>query len=180
MPRKWLHKKLPSGKKIKERRQLRWLGKLLDDPYLLHLNRRSVSMGVGIGLFNAFLPLLGQMPLAAVMAILFRGNLVISVMLVWISNPLTMAPVLYWNYRLGDFLMGGWGHEVTSESGVEWWLANINNVLPPLMLGGIVTGLVSGLIGYRVTSALWQKEVMTRWRNRQLQLKLRKQPRDHS
>lgn len=179
MPRKWLRRKLPSDQKIKERRQLRWLGKLIEDPYLLHLNRRSVSMGVGIGLFNAFLPLLGQMPLAAVMAVLFRGNLVISVVLVWISNPLTMAPVLYWNYRLGDFLLGGWGHQVTSETGAEWWLANITNLLPPLMLGGITTGLVLGLIGYRVTSILWHLEVMNRWRNRQLKLKLRK-PRDHS
>lgn len=179
MPRNWLRRKLPSDRKIKGRRQLRWLGKLLEDPYLLHLNRRSVSMGVGIGLFNAFLPLIGQMPLAAVMAIVFRGNLVISVVLVWLSNPLTMAPILYWNYRLGDFLLGGWGHQVTSESGVAWWIANINNVLPPLMLGGITTGLVIALIGYRVTSILWHVEVMNRRRNKQLQLKLRK-PRNHS
>lgn len=179
MPRKWLRKKLPSETEIKKRPQLRWLGKLLDDPYLLHLNRRSVSMGVGIGLFNAFLPLLGQMPLAALMAVAFRGNLIISVVLVWISNPLTMAPVLYWNYRLGDFLMGGWGQQVTSGSGVEWWFANMRNVLPPLMLGGVTTGLVLALIGYRLTSLFWHFEVMNRWNNRQLKLKLRK-PRDHS
>ena len=179
MPRKWLRRKLPLDRKIKERRQLRWLGKLLEDPYLLHLNRRSVSMGVGIGLFNAFLPLIGQMPLAAVMAIAFRGNLMISVILVWISNPLTMAPVLYWNYKLGNFLLGGWSHPVTSEIGLDWWLANFNNLMPPLLLGGITTGLIAGLAGHRITSIFWHFEVMNRWRNRQLKLKLRK-PKNHS
>src|SRR4051812_48639281 len=107
MPRKLLKRYLPDPAKLKARKELRALGRLLEDPYLLHLNRRSVAAGLAAGLFVAFIPTLGQMLLAAALAILVRGNLVIAVIAVWITNPLTAPPILYVSYRLGAWMLGG-------------------------------------------------------------------------
>ena len=79
MPRKFLKRHLPDPDQLKARKELRWLGRLLEDPYLLHLNRRSVARGLAIGLFVAFVPTFGQMALAAALAMLLRGNLLIAV-----------------------------------------------------------------------------------------------------
>ncbi|NIQ12825.1 MAG: DUF2062 domain-containing protein, partial [Gammaproteobacteria bacterium] len=73
-----------------------------------------------IGLFVAFLPIPFQMLVAAVLAILFRVNLPISVALVWISNPLTMAPMFYFCYWLGSKLLSLPPQDITFELSIEW------------------------------------------------------------
>ena len=69
MPRKALKRILarfhsPEG----EHRLRRLFGELLHNNDLWHLNRYSVSWGVSVGLFVAFVPVPFQMPLAAAMA----------------------------------------------------------------------------------------------------------------
>ncbi|MFG1489351.1 hypothetical protein ABMA58_08885, partial [Oceanospirillum sp. HFRX-1_2] len=43
MPRRIIKKYMPDPKKLQQQKSLRFLGKLLDDPGLLHLTRRSVA-----------------------------------------------------------------------------------------------------------------------------------------
>jgi uncharacterized protein (DUF2062 family) len=58
-----------------------------------------------IGLFCAFLPLPFQMVIAASLAVLSRCNVPIAVVLVWVSNPITMTPMLFFSYQLGAWLL---------------------------------------------------------------------------
>ncbi|MDN5848735.1 MAG: DUF2062 domain-containing protein [Nitrococcus sp.] len=132
MPRQFLKQHLPNVDKVLARRELRPLGRLLDDPYLLHLNRRSVAGGVACGLFVAFIPLPGQMLMAAMLAILLRANLVISVALVWITNPITMPPFFYLSYIVGTWVIGSpvtihFGFEPT----VHWFWAQFARIWNP-------------------------------------------------
>jgi uncharacterized protein (DUF2062 family) len=180
VPRQWLRKKLPAHRKISKHRSLRWLGRLLEDPFLLHLNRHSVSMAVGIGLFITFQPLAGQMLIAASLAILLRANLVISVILVWVNNPLTMPLSLYWNYHLGEFLLGGTPRTIEPEASLSWWLTTIPEIWFQLALGGLMTGSVAGWLGYRSTRILWRINVARKWRRRQKQHQLPLDFQDHS
>jgi uncharacterized protein (DUF2062 family) len=101
-------------------RHLKILGPLIHDPNLLHLNRRSVSGAVSVGLFIAFIPVPFQMLLAAITSIFVRVNLPISVGLVWVSNPLTMPPLFYFAYKLGAWILHAPPQHFTFELSFDW------------------------------------------------------------
>ena len=96
----------PDLEKIKEEKVLKILGPAILQPNLWHLNRKSVSRAIAIGLFCAFLPIPLQMVLAAFFAIIFAANLPISVILVWITNPITIPPILLIAYKIGALIIG--------------------------------------------------------------------------
>ncbi|MFC6755273.1 DUF2062 domain-containing protein, partial [Halorubrum tibetense] len=89
MAKKLLKRWMPDPAKIRNHASLQFLGNVLHDPNLFHLNRTSVSRAFFVGIFICFLPIPGQMGLAALCALWFRANLPISAALVWISNPIT-------------------------------------------------------------------------------------------
>ena len=104
MARKLLKRLMPDPESIRKRPGLKFLGKLLHDPNLFHLNRHSVSVAAFVGVFTSFLPLPGQMLIAAGLALLARCNLPLSIVLVWISNPLTILPIFATTTKLGTII----------------------------------------------------------------------------
>jgi len=106
MPRKTIRRILPDFAKVLKHPSLRWTEPLIRDPNLLHINRESVSLAVFIGIFAAFIPLPGQTFIAAALAFWLHANLPISVLTIWISNPVTIGPMFYLTHRLGSFLLG--------------------------------------------------------------------------
>ena len=105
MPRRLIRRYMPDPSSIREHKSLRFLGTLLHDPNLWHLNRHSVARAMAVGLFAAFIPIPMQMLLAAALAVSVRGNMPIAVSLVWLTNPITMPPVFFCTYQLGAWLM---------------------------------------------------------------------------
>lgn len=95
MPRRLFKRYMPTPDSIKGNKSLRFLGKLIHDPNLWHLNRHSVARAMAIGLFWAMIPMPMQMLAAAAVAIPLRANLPISIGLVWLTNPITMPPIFY-------------------------------------------------------------------------------------
>ena len=89
---------------VKEEKILKIFGPAVLQPNLWHINKKSVSRGFAIGAFCAFLPIPGQMLLAAFLAITFAGNLPISLILTWISNPFTYTPIFILLIELENFL----------------------------------------------------------------------------
>ncbi len=73
---------MPSAARMREFRSLHLLGDWIYETNLWHINRYSASMAFFVGLFSAFMPIPGQMVLAALLAMLLRCNLPISVCLV--------------------------------------------------------------------------------------------------
>ena len=69
----------------------RWVRDTIAQPMVWHLNRRSVAGGVAVGLFVSWVPLPMQMLLAAVLAAVLRVHVPVSVVMVWFTNPLTVA-----------------------------------------------------------------------------------------
>ena len=61
MPKKFLRKFLPDPHTIRDHKSLQLFGKLLHDPNLWHLNRRSVSLAFANGMFFMWVPLPFQM-----------------------------------------------------------------------------------------------------------------------
>lgn len=173
MARKFLKRLLPAPEKMREHPSLRVFGSLLHDPNLWHLNRRSVTLAVFIGLFIAFVPVPSQMLLAGLTAILFRANLPLSVMLVWITNPLTIPAIFYFTYKIGALVLGVDTQPVQFELSFSWLEDELIKLWRPLLLGSLLTGLFFGLLGSATIHILWRVHVIHRWRKRQRQRALR-------
>lgn len=166
MPRKTLRKWLPASHKIVESRAIRWMGPLLNDPNLFHINRSSISASFFIGLFCAFLPLPGQTIIAALLALLFRTNLPLAVALIWVSNPLTIPPMFLFSYSVGVLLLGHDFNHFHIELTWEWAVAQGQAIWLPLLVGSLLCGLVSGAIGYLTIHQLWRWRVIKDWDKR--------------
>lgn len=166
MARKLLKRFLPTNAAIKSNPALRCLGGLLHDPNLFHLNRHSVSVAFFVGLFIAFLPTPGQMPLAALGALLLRCNLPISIALVWITNPITMPPIFFACYQLGRVMMQLDPAPMEFELTLEWFSSEISHIWKPLLLGSVTSGLVLGSLGYILMRGFWRWNVVQNWEKR--------------
>lgn len=166
MPRHLIKRYMPDPKVLRKHRHLRHLGALLHDENLWHLNRRSVAGGVACGLFWAMIPIPAQMVAAALSAIMFRINLPISVALVWLTNPLTMPPVFYFNYLVGTWLLGTPPNVGEFQLSVEWMASELNAIWKPLYLGSLVTGALLACLGYAAMRTYWRWHVLRRFKIR--------------
>jgi len=151
---------------IRNHKHLRVFGELLHDPNLWHMNRRSVSGAFAIGLFWAFIPMPFQMIAAAATAIPARVNLPISVTLVWISNPLTMPAMFYFNYLVGTWILGTHPESDGFHMNIASITHSMSVIWPPLYLGSFVMASIAGLLGYGVIRGLWRLQVANQWQRR--------------
>jgi len=147
---------LPEQHTFREHRHIRLFGTLLHDHSIWRLTRRSVAGAVGIGVFIAFVPIFGQMLVAAALAIYFRINLPIAVVFTWISNPFTFAPMLYVAYRLGSTLLDLPIVYTRFRLDYEWFLGILHEIWLPLLVGGVILGAAAGTISYYLIHMLWR------------------------
>jgi uncharacterized protein (DUF2062 family) len=173
MPKNRLLRYLPSPSQLRENPALRPVAHLLDRAEIWHLNRRSASGAVFIGLFCAFLPVPMQMVIAAALAIAARCNLPLAVVLVWISNPVTIPPLFYFTYRLGAWLLDMQLATDNIEVNFTWLRNNLGSIGYPLLFGSLVCGWVAGVSGFFLTRVLWRIHIVTRWRARRKRRKER-------
>lgn len=167
MPRRLFKRYMPSPDSIKGNKSLRFLGTLIHDPNLWHLNRHSVARAMAVGLFWAMIPMPMQMLAAAAVAIPLRANLPISIGLVWLTNPITMPPVFYCNYRLGAWLSDTPTMRMPEHLTLEWMTAELTHLWKPLYLGSLVAGVILAVLGYCLTMLYWRWWVQRSWRKRQ-------------
>ena len=95
MPRKTIRRFLPDMSELLNRPSLGWIRSLPQDPNLLHLNRHSVSLAVFIGIFCAFVPIPIQTLMVIAMCFWQGANLPLAMVIIWMSNPLTIPPMFY-------------------------------------------------------------------------------------
>jgi uncharacterized protein len=187
MARKLLKRYFPTPADIKNTRALHFLGDVLHDPNLFHLNRRSVSLAFFWGLFLALMPIPGQMAVCACAAVFFRCNLPICVALAWVTNPLTMVFFFYLAYEVGAFLtqsdrnsMGGvdvfqaikvgdlWDLLLDGQykSALYWLQEHVGGLWKPFLVGSLVVGLSLGSLGYMGIQLYWRWHVIRQWEKR--------------
>ena len=177
MPKKTLKQILPHPTRIREIRSLHILGDWIYATNLWHINRYSASMAFFVGLFVAFMPVPGQMVLAALLAVLLGCNLPLSVSLVWITNPVTMPAIFFLAYKIGALLIDVPLKEVHFELSFYWLSHSMAKIWKPFLLGCFICGLFFGSLGYFTISMLWRWRVSQRWRHRKRQ---REQARESS
>ena len=160
MPKKFLRKCLPDPHKITQSKSLRIFGKLLHEPNLWHMNRKSVSLAFMVGLFFMWVHLPSQMIFAAGAAIILRCNLPLSIALVWITNPVTMPPMFYSAYILGNWMLGLPPSNIEFEASFEWISQQMNAIWQPFLLGCFTLGVSSAVIGFAGIRLLWRLHIV--------------------
>lgn len=139
---------------------LRWVLKLRSSP-------RAIAGGLAVGMFVAFTPTVGiQIILAVIAATICNVNRPAAIAPVWITNPVTVAPVYTFNYWLGTFFYQGPPLSEVSRvfndvgralASLDVWdlkepvvamLRMGKEILIPLTIGSVVVGIVLGLLTY--------------------------------
>lgn len=166
MAKKLFRRFLPDADKVRAHRHLRFLTRWFHDPNLWHLNRRSVAGGTAVGLFMNFLPIPLQMVPAALGAILLRVNLPIAVACVWITNTFTIAPISYFCYLVGAWVLQTPVQTIEFDITWEWLGTELARVWQPFLLGSLIVSSVSAALGYFGVHALWRWHVIRDWERR--------------
>lgn len=168
MPKAFLKRYMPDRHKISEIKALHFLGEKLHRPNLWHLNRRSVSRAVGIGLWAMYTPPLPwQQIIAAALAIYFEANLPLAVALVWITNPLTWAPLYYAAYWVGTLITGHspFGFSEFSEF---FTIEKVWELGAPFLVGCFTLMNLGGVAGYFGIRYLWRRSAIHHWELRKV------------
>jgi hypothetical protein len=171
MPKKLIKKYLPSSESIKNNKSLGFLGDMIHEPNLWHLNRHSVVKAFAIGLFWGCMPMPFQMVAAALFALWLNANLPLSVAIVWFSNPITMPPIFYFEYLVGAWILDMPTVAFENEFSVEWLKDKLYEIGVPLYLGAVVCGIVLSTIGAFTVSFLWKRNALKRWKARKIRQK---------
>ncbi len=152
----FLRKYIPEKKHIQEHKHLRHFGDWLHDPNIWHLNRGSSAGGVAVGLFWAMMPLPLQTVFAAATAIFLRVNLPLSIIFLWVTNPITAAPIYYLAYKLGSVLLHEPIQKFHFEFSMHWVSETLVHIWQPLMAGCLLLGISSAAIAYVSIRLLWR------------------------
>lgn len=124
----------------------------------LSINRKSISIGIFVGLFWGFIPMPLQMLAVLATTPLFKFNVPIAISMVWLSNPLTMPFMYYMEYQTGNFLLGKEGIE-GMEMTLDWFSTNWDEIIIPLYVGTIPYSLGVSSLSYFIINRLWISSV---------------------
>lgn len=171
MIRKYLKKILPKPKDVNEQVKYPWLNRFIHDPHLWHINRRSISGGLAIGLFIAFVPLPFQMLIATIFAIIFRVNVPVAIIATWITNPFTFIPINYAIYKVGNLLIGD-KNKAIHQMGVchfywdryavmvKQFYVCLQSLGKSFLIGLPIVAVSVALIGFALTRLAWRIAIL--------------------
>ena len=166
MPKKFMKRYLPSPEKVQAMQSLSFLGDILHEPNLWHINRHSVARAFLVGIWFCFIPMPFHMLAAAFFAIWFNANLPLSVVLVWISNPVTMPPMFYFIYKIGAWALDRPILSCDFELSWSWIIERLLDIGIPLYLGSLVVATVSACVAYLIIQYLWRRKIRSDWQVR--------------
>ncbi|TFL17462.1 DUF2062 domain-containing protein [Jannaschia formosa] len=141
---------------------------------------RKISRGIMVGVFTTFTPLYGvHFVLAALLAVLVRGNVMAALLGTFFGNPLTYVPIAVVSLNLGhwmldteidpevdetifdkfwgageDLLWNSWyavtGQPVNWQATQTFW----SDVFLPWTVGGLLPGIFTGIAAYTISLPL--------------------------
>lgn len=173
MPRKFFRRYSPSREWLQSSRFLRPFAAILQDPALWGLSRKSSCRALGIGVFCAFLPVPFQTPLAVIAALYVRVNLPVTVLAVFVSNPLTIGPILWGSYGMGAFVLGMPLAPKEFEPSLGWALSELTRIWEPLLLGSLLLGSLAAVTSAVTVNLIWRTATVRHYRERKRRRRLR-------
>jgi uncharacterized protein (DUF2062 family) len=124
----------------------------------LSINRKSVSNAVLIGFFIAMIPMPFQMFAVILMTFVMRFNVPLALAIVWITNPVTIPFIYYFEYLTGNLILMREG-SLEIELSFTWFQEHISEIFLPLYVGALFYSLLFGFGGYYLIHLLWKQSV---------------------
>ena len=124
----------------------------------LSINRKSISTGLLIGIFWAFIPMPMQMVAVLSLTPFIKFNVPIAISMVWLSNPITMPFMYYMEYQTGVYILGLESindAKFDFEFTIVWFKENWSNFLYPLYVGTIPYAVGVSSFVYFIINRLW-------------------------
>ncbi len=139
--------------------------------FLWSFRSKPIQSALFWGIWISLLPIVGiQMLVVFFVSLLVRANLPVIVALQWISNPLTMGPIYFADYKVGMTLLKllgvdypknkllspeyDWAHFSYKE------LIRLLDTFPPMFIGGSVLGVFFAVVTvflYKLVSKFYKK-----------------------
>lgn len=170
MAKQFFQSWLPSPEKVSKLKLMRFFGQRPLNPLLWYVNRKSISRAVFIGAFFGLLPIPFHSVLIILVVLLLEVNLPVALALAWLSNPLTLVPILYVGFWVGSKIyhvhminkdmMLGVLHQICN------WLKHFGHghidlsLAKILMSGLVIEALVLALCLYAATEIFWRWSIM--------------------
>ena len=170
MLKKHIKKLVPNIHELQHKYNLGFLGKHIFSPHLWHFHRKDVARSLALGIFIGLTPLPGHMLIVACIAIfVWSANLPIALTAVWISNPATLAPISYLEYKIGVWVLG-WPEAHLHHFHIDWtwkWFAKeFIDIWEPMMLGALLLGVIVSFTIYALVLLAWRTIIVYRWKTR--------------
>jgi len=163
---------MPTRDEMAQNRWLAPIGHRFLNPELWRFTRRSVPRGVALGLFSGFIVPVGQIFLAAFLAMPARANVPLAALVTFVTNPFTLPFWLVVANRVGglvlriDAVAAGGAAQAELVSG-RWqsfgWFLETAGVTA---FGFIILSLLSAAAGYLISGLVWRLLVVRRWSRR--------------
>ena len=155
----FLRKHMPTREDMAKNRFLKPIAHRFLSPELWRFTRRSVPRGVALGLFAAFIVPLGQIFLAAFMALPARANVPLAALVTFVTNPFTLPFWLIFANQTGKFVLNidaavgtAAGHLAQDSGALARWL-ELGGVTA---FGFLVLAIVTAAVGYLVSGFIWR------------------------
>lgn len=161
-----LRRYMPSREEMARSKYLAPIAHRFLSPELWRFTRRSVPRGVALGLFAAFIVPLGQIFLAAFMALPARANVPLAAAVTFVTNPFTFPFWVLVAKKTGEVVLNvdqlfgaGTAGQLADDRGA---LAQFFELAGVTAFGFVVLAVVSSAVGYLVSGAVWRVLVARR------------------
>ena len=135
---------------------------ILRDLLAVDDSAHAIAAGATVGIFIGLTPTVGiQMILVAILAVFARGwlyfNRTAALLMVYVTNPLTLVPIYWFNYTVGADLIGGDAEKselsqaLHYDSLASWWESVQTlavTIGAPLLVGSLVVATVASVLMY--------------------------------
>lgn len=171
-----IRKYMPTREEMARNKYLKPIAHRFLTPELWRFTRRSVPRGVALGLFAAFIVPIGQIFLAAFLALPARANVPLSAFVTFVTNPFTLPFWLLVANKTGktmlniDATLGGGAGSLAEDGGA---LARWLEVGGVTAFGFLVLALFSAGLGYLIASFAWRYIVARKRRKRLIRMEQR-------
>lgn len=152
---------LKHPRRLKNSALMRWFALHFLDKSVWRPSQYTLAGGAALGLFISMQLLPMQMLFAAIAAAVLRMNIPIAVAMCWITNPITVPPLIPIEHAIGKWALSFFSDVPTTPfpkeipgTLAESWLA-LKEHAPVMLFGGVILGAVLAPLAYMVAWFSW-------------------------